>query len=64
MQERQRQIQDLQNQMHLTSENNLLREKWCIKSSPDACLSNAGKGSANIDKLIGEINALTLALNV
>jgi chemotaxis protein MotB len=23
----------------------------------DACLSNAGKGSANIDKLVGEINA-------
>jgi chemotaxis protein MotB len=28
-----------------------------LKSSLDACLSNSGKGSANIDKLIGEINS-------
>jgi chemotaxis protein MotB len=28
-----------------------------LKSSLDACLSNTGKGSANIDKLIGEINS-------
>jgi chemotaxis protein MotB len=28
-----------------------------LKSSLDACLANQGKGSANIDKLIGEINS-------
>jgi chemotaxis protein MotB len=28
-----------------------------LKSSLDACLANTGKGSANIDKLIGEINS-------
>lgn len=57
--ERQRQIQDLQAaNAGLTSENNLLRDQnGALKSSLDACLSNAGKGSANIDKLIGEINA-------
>ena len=34
------------------------RPKRChLNLSLDACLSNAGKGSANIDKLIGEINA-------
>ena len=57
--ERQRQIQDLQAaNAGLTSENNLLRDQnGALKSSLDACLANAGKGSANIDKLIGEINA-------
>ena len=57
--ERQRQIQDLQAaNAGLTSENNLLRDQnGALKSSLDACLSNAGKGSANIDKLVGEINA-------
>ena len=57
--ERQRQIQDLQAaNAGLTSENNLLRDQnGALKSSLDACLSNAGKGSANIDKLIGEINS-------
>ncbi|MGL6038595.1 MAG: OmpA/MotB family protein, partial [Soonwooa sp.] len=28
-----------------------------LKSSLDACLSNSGKSSTNIDKLVGEINA-------
>ena len=57
--ERQRQIQDLQAaNAGLTSENNLLRDQnGALKSSLDACLSNAGKGSDNIYKLIGEINA-------
>jgi len=58
--ERQRQIQDLQSaNAGLTSENNLLRDQnGALKSSLDACLANAGKGSANIDKLIGEIENL------
>ena len=57
--ERQREIQDLKSaNSGLTSENNLLKDQNnALKSSLDACLSNAGKGSANIDKLIGEINA-------
>ena len=57
--ERQRQIQDLQAaNAGLTSENNLLRDQnGALKSSLDACLSNTGKSSANIDKLIGEINS-------
>lgn len=42
----------------LTSENNLLRSQHdALRASLDACLSNTGKGSANIDRLIGEINA-------
>lgn len=57
--ERQREIQDLKSvNSGLTSENNLLKDQNnALKSSLDACLSNTGKGSANIDKLIGEINA-------
>lgn len=57
--ERQRQIQDLTNtNTGLKSENGLLRDQNnSLKSSLDACLSNAGKGSANIDKLVGEINS-------
>lgn len=57
--ERQREIQDLKSvNSGLTSENSLLKDQNnALKSSLDACLSNAGKGSANIDKLIGEINA-------
>lgn len=57
--ERQREIQDLRStNSGLVSENNLLKDQnSALKSSLDACLSNAGKGSANIDKLIGEINA-------
>ncbi|SMP26934.1 OmpA family protein [Chryseobacterium profundimaris] len=57
--ERQREIQDLKAQNSaLTSENNLLKSQHdALKSSLDACLSNTGKSSANIDKLVGEINA-------
>lgn len=57
--ERQREIQDLKSQNSaLTSENNLLKNQHdALKSSLDACLSNSGKSSANIDKLVGEINA-------
>lgn len=57
--ERQREIQDLKSvNSGLTSENSLLKDQNnALKSSLDACLSNAGKGSANIDNLIGEINA-------
>ena len=57
--ERQREIQDLKGvNSGLTSENDLLnRQNEALKSSLDACLSNTGKGSANIDKLIGEINS-------
>ncbi|MBU4539402.1 MAG: OmpA family protein [Weeksellaceae bacterium] len=57
--ERQREIQDLKaTNAGLSSENNLLKsQNDALKSSLDACLSNSGKGSANIDKLIGEINA-------
>lgn len=57
--ERQREIQDLKAaNSGLTSENNLLKDQNnSLKSSLDACLANTGKGSANIDKLIGEINS-------
>lgn len=57
--ERQREIQDLKStNSGLNSENNLLRsQNDALKTSLDACLSNTGKGSANIDRLIGEINA-------
>ena len=57
--ERQREIQDLKGvNSGLASENALLnRQNDALKSSLDACLSNTGKGSANIDKLIGEINS-------
>lgn len=57
--ERQREIQDLKVQNSaLSGENNLLRSQHdALKSSLDACLSNTGKSSANIDKLVGEINA-------
>ncbi|PKF74757.1 OmpA family protein [Chryseobacterium sp. PMSZPI] len=57
--ERQREIQDLKSQNSaLTGENNLLKSQHdALKSSLDACLSNTGKSSANIDKLVGEINA-------
>lgn len=57
--ERQREIQDLRaTNSGLQGENSLLKgQNEALKSSLDACLSNAGKGSANIDKLIGEINA-------
>lgn len=57
--QRQREIQDLKSQnAGLTSENNLLKDQnSALKSSLDACLSNTGKSSANIDKLVGEINA-------
>lgn len=57
--ERQREIQDLKSaNSGLTSENTLLKDQNnALKSSLDACLSNTGKSSANIDKLVGEINA-------
>lgn len=57
--ERQREIQDLKSQNSaLTGENTLLKSQHdALKSSLDACLSNTGKSSANIDKLVGEINA-------
>ncbi len=57
--ERQREIQELKSQNSaLASENNLLKSQHdALKSSLDACLSNSGKSSANIDKLVGEINA-------
>lgn len=57
--ERQREIQELKGQNSgLLSENNLLKDQNnSLKSSLDACLSNTGKSSANIDKLVGEINA-------
>jgi chemotaxis protein MotB len=57
--ERQREIQDLKSQNSaLSGENNLLKSQHdALKSSLDACLSNTGKSSANIDKLVGEINA-------
>ena len=57
--ERQREIQDLKSQNSaLVSENNLLKSQHdALKSSLDACLSNSGKSSANIDKLVREINA-------
>lgn len=57
--ERQREIQDLKSSNSgLDSENKLLREQNnALKTSLDACLTNTGKGSANIDRLIGEINS-------
>ena len=57
--ERQREIQDLKSQNSgLTSENGLLKDQNnALKSSLDACLSNQGKSSVNIDKLVGEINS-------
>ena len=57
--ERQREIQDLKStNSGLSSENTLLKDQNnALKSSLDACLANSGKGSANIDKLIGEINS-------
>lgn len=57
--ERQREIQDLKaTNAGLSGENNLLKDQNnALKSSLDACLANQGKGSANIDKLIGEINS-------
>ena len=57
--ERQREIQDLKGvNSGLSSENALLKDQNnALKSSLDACLANSGKGSANIDKLIGEINS-------
>ncbi|UOU99729.1 OmpA family protein [Chryseobacterium daecheongense] len=57
--ERQREIQDLKAQNSaLSGENNLLKSQHdALKSSLDACLANSGKSSANIDKLVGEINA-------
>ncbi|MFZ4931869.1 OmpA family protein [Chryseobacterium sp. Mn2064] len=57
--ERQREIQDLKSQNSaLVGENNLLKSQHdALKSSLDACLSNTGKSSANIDKLVGEINS-------
>ncbi len=57
--ERQHEIQSLKAaNTSLTSENNLLKGQHdALKSSLDACLANQGQGSANIDKLIGEINS-------
>ena len=57
--ERQRQIQDLTSQnSSLKGQNDLLvGQNNALKSSLDACLSNSGKSSTNIDKLVGEINA-------
>lgn len=57
--DRQSEIQSLKSQnAGLTSQNDLLtRQNDALKSSLDACLSNTGKSSANIDKLVGEINA-------
>ncbi|CAH0226428.1 OmpA family protein [Chryseobacterium sp. WG14] len=57
--ERQREIQDLKSQNSaLAGENSLLKSQHdALKSSLDACLSNTGKSSANIDKLVSEINS-------
>lgn len=57
--DRQRQIQDLTSKSAgLQSQNDLLKDQnSALKSSLDACLSNSGKSSTNIDKLVGEINA-------
>lgn len=57
--ERQSEIQSLKSSnAGLSSENALLKgQNDALKSSLDACLTNTGQGSANIDKLIGEINA-------
>lgn len=55
----QRQNKELEaKNVQLDSENNLLKSQQdALKSSLDACLSNAGKGSQNIDNLIGQINS-------
>ena len=57
--ERQREIQDLKSaNSGLLGENGLLKDQNnALKTSLDACLSNQGKSSVNIDKLVGEINA-------
>ncbi|MGV4413798.1 OmpA/MotB family protein [Chryseobacterium sp. T1] len=57
--DRQRQIQDLTGKnANLQGQNDLLvGQNNALKSSLDACLSNSGKSSTNIDKLVGEINA-------
>ena len=57
--DRMRQIQDLKGEnSSLKGQNDLLvGQNNALKSSLDACLANAGKGSMNIDKLVGEINA-------
>lgn len=57
--ERQREIQDLKAaNSAFSSENALLKDQNnALKSSLDACLSNQGKSSVNIDKLVGEINS-------
>lgn len=57
--DRQRQIQDLTSQNSALKGQNdlLLGQNNALKSSLDACLSNSGKSSTNIDKLVGEINA-------
>ena len=57
--DRMRQIQDLKGEnSSLKGQNDLLvGQNNALKSSLDACLANAGKGSTNIDKLVGEINA-------
>lgn len=57
--DRQRQIQDLTGKnANLQGQNDLLMgQNNALKSSLDACLSNSGKSSTNIDKLVGEINA-------
>lgn len=55
----QRQNRELEaRNVQLDSENNLLKSQQdALKSSLDACLANAGKGSQNIDNLIGQINS-------
>lgn len=55
----QRQNRELEaRNVQLDSENNLLKsQQEALKSSLDACLANAGKGSQNIDNLIGQINS-------
>lgn len=57
--ERMNQIQNLKSEnAGLKSQNDLLMsQNTALKSSLDACLNNSGKSSANIDKLVGEINA-------
>lgn len=57
--ERQREIQDLKSKnASLEGENGLLKSQHdALKTSLDACLNNTGKSSANIDKLVSEINS-------
>lgn len=64
--QRQSEIQDLKaknanldgQNAGLKSQNDMLtKQNDALKSSLDACLSNTGKSSANIDKLVGEINS-------